>query len=368
MIGSYDVGSLPFDEEAKLNLFLEGASSYLFKPEEKSAVFFEKKVFQAFLDKANAGIEVPNYPQFRDMNSMFLSMIDGIEKIKEGYVEFEKLSLKRDKGNGIIAEVEVIRRKAKELSAELGVPLKIKVCITGPYTLSSLFLYKNGETFLNLAEVLAKIVEINTFNNKHCRTEIVSLDEPTFGFIDDPLLDYGSPGREKLLKAWDKIFHTARVKGAKTCIHLHNTSDSLFWEVGSLQILESHVNDNLYKEKTVKKKLEEKDKFLKASICITDFDQLIRIHTKTHSTENLTQLDLNKYVAEAWKNIRSGKLDPTIFLEETETMRKRLKTIVQLFGAEKVLYAGPECGLRSFPSYNCAIECLRRTVNVVKTI
>jgi len=366
MISSYDVGSLPFDEENKLNLFLEGAFSYLFNPEEKSAVFFEKKVLQAFLDKLNAGIEVPNYPQFRDMNSMFLSMINGIEKIKEGYVEFEKLSLKRDKGNGVIPEVEVIRRKAKELSAELGTPLKIKICITGPYTLSSLFLYKNEETFLKLAEVLARIVEINTFSDKHCKTEIVSLDEPTFGFIDDPLLDYGSPGREKLLKAWDKIFHVAHVKDAKTCMHLHNTSDNLFWETNYLQILESHVNDNLYRNKTVKKKLEEKDKFLKASICITDFDQLIRIHAKTHSTENLTQLDLNKYVAEAWKNIRSGKLDPTIFLEETETMRKRLRNVIQLFGEERVLYAGPECGLRSFPSYNCAIEYLQRTANAVK--
>ncbi len=367
MISSYDVGSLPFDEENKLNLFLEGAFLYLSKPEERSAVFFERKVFQAFLDKLNAGIEVPNYPQFRDMNSMFLSMIDGIEKIKEGYVEFEKLSLKRERGNGVIPEVEVIRRKARELSAELGTPLKIKICITGPYTLSSLFLYRNEETFLKLAEVLAKIVEINTFSDKHCKTEIVSLDEPTFGFIDDPLLDYGSPGREKLRKAWDKIFHAAQVKDAKTCMHLHNTLNKLFWEVDSLQILESHVNDDLYRNKTVKKKLEEKDKFLKASICITDFDQLIALYAECHSAGKLNQLELDTYVAEAWKNIRLGKLDPTIFLEETETMRKRLRNVIQLFGEERVSYAGPECGLRSFPSYDCAIEYLQRTANAVKT-
>jgi len=47
-------------------------------------------------------------------------------------------------------------------------------------------------------------------------------------------------------------------------------------------------------------------------------------------------------------------------------MKKRLKKIQETFGAERVPYAGPECGLGGFPSYGVAIEYLRRVTDVVK--
>ena len=54
----------------------------------------EKLIVESFLDKILAGIDVPNYPQFRDMNEMFLEIIGEIEKIREGYVETGSLCLK----------------------------------------------------------------------------------------------------------------------------------------------------------------------------------------------------------------------------------------------------------------------------------
>jgi len=45
-----------------------------------------------------------------------------------------------------------------------------------------------------------------------------------------------------------------------------------------------------------------------------------------------------------------------------------LVKIVENFCENRVLYAGPECGLRSFPTYESAIECLRRVSQAAKSV
>ena len=75
MIKSCDSGSLPLIANEKKSL--EGATSSKGSASE-SAKYFEKKVTESLLDKFEAGIDVPHYPQFRDMNEMFLEMIDGL--------------------------------------------------------------------------------------------------------------------------------------------------------------------------------------------------------------------------------------------------------------------------------------------------
>jgi len=45
-------------------------------------------------------------------------------------------------------------------------------------------------------------------------------------------------------------------------------------------------------------------------------------------------------------------------------MGLRLRRAVERFG-ERVAYAGPECGLRGFPTYESALECLRRVARAV---
>lgn len=363
MIQSYDVGSMPFQNN--LDKYLEGANGFKLELSESFATYFERKVFEAFIDKLNAGIDIPNFPQFRDMNNMFLSMIDGIEKVeKTSYVITGDLRLKT--GKGVLPEVAVIQKNSKEIYSRLGNPFKLKVCATGPYTLASLFHYKTSETFQRLGDVLAQIVRANIFNNKHNRVVLVSLDEPAFGLLDDPLIDVGSHGRESLLKAWETIFHAAKARAAQTCIHLHSTADQLFWEIASLDIVESHTNDSLYQMDSTKKLLEEKDKFLKASLCVTNFDQLIENNILADSEMKLGDFTLDEKVAEFWKLIQNGKLNPTMFLEDVKIMEKRLENIVKRFGVERVPYAGPECGLKGFPTYVCALEYLRRVSMVIK--
>jgi methionine synthase II (cobalamin-independent) len=209
-------------------------------------------------------------------------------------------------------------------------------------------------------------VENSIFNDKHGRISLVSVDEPVFGLQDDPLIDFGSGGRESLRKAWESIFHKVRSKNAQTVMHLHSTTDELFWDVASLEIIDSHVDDPLHQMEKTKEKLESTDKFLKASIAFSEFDNLIRRRIISNSREKLTEISTNEKIAETWKGIGHGRIDPETFLEDVEVMKGRLLEVVGRFGVERVPYAGPECGLKGFPTYKSAVECLRRVSSALE--
>lgn len=361
MVKSLDEGSLPFVGD--FQKFLEGASNYG-RAVNDSTKFFEEKVKDGFFDKVEAGIDVPNYPQYRDVDQVFFGVIEGIEKIEGGYIETAVLTLKE--GRSAIPEVSVLKDNSQEIYEKLGEPFKLRVCMIGPYTMASRFAYKDKNTVTRLGNVLAQMVETNVFNSKHGSVVLVSVEEPVFGFIDDPLLDRGSEGRENLLRAWESIMNKAGAKGVQTCLHLHNTSDELFWEAKSLNIIESHVSDSFYQAKRTKERLESTDKFLKASIAVTDFDQLIRDKIIVTSKQKLNETSINEKIAETWKNLSKSQIDPTIFVEDHELMKERMVKIVEHFGSNRVPYAGPECGLRGFPTYESALECLRRVAKAAK--
>ena len=364
MIKSCDAGSLPFVGD--IEKFLEGATRFGFHPVEDSVKFFEKMVVEGFLDKVGVGIDVPNYPQFRDMSEMFLAMVDGVERVKGGYLETKILSVKADRSH--IPEVMVIEKNSHMIYEKKGGPFEVKVCVTGPYTLSSLFLHRDNEIFSRLGNTISQIVENNVFSEKRGKVGLIALDEPVFGLQDDPLIDFGSKGRENLRKAWESVFHKAKSKNAQTLLHLHNTADELFWDIKSLDVIDSHVDDPIYQMKKTKEGLESTDKFLKASISVADFDTLIKKRIITTSRQEMTELAINERIAEAWTGITSRKTDPEIFLEKLDIMKKRLVEIVDRFGIERVLYAGPECGLKGVPTYKCALECLRRVSSAVKSV
>jgi len=261
----------------------------------------------------------------------------------------------------------VIKRNSQMIRENKGKPFQVKVCVTGPYTLSSLFIHRDNKIFRRLGNTISQIVENNIFSGKHGSASLVQVDEPVFGMLDDPLIDYGSEGRENLRKAWEAIFQKVKSKNVQALLHLHNTADELFWEVESLNIIDSHTDDPIYQMKKTKERLEATDKFLKASISIADFDTLIKKRIITTSRQKMTEPAINEKIAEAWTNINSQKTDPEIFLENVDLMEKRLVEIVRRFGVERVPYAGPECGLKGFPTYECALKCLRRVSNAVKT-
>jgi len=356
LIQSCDVGSLPAVEG--LDKLLEGANHFTASLKDDSAKFFEQTVVNAFIDKLNAGIVVPTFPQFRDMSEMFLSSFEGLEKIEGGYIKTGRLTLKSEQDR--LPEVVAIERNAEKIYEQTAKSFQLRICITGPYTLASFLHYKNSQTYRQLGQVLSETVEKNIFAVKQGKVALVTMDEPLFGLVDDPLIDRGTEGRENLLAAWESILSKARSKKVETCIHLHCTSDDLFWAIQSLRIIESHVDDPLYQMKTTNRRLEKEDKLLKASIAIADFDQLIK--------KGLNSAASDAAVADAWKKISKGALNPELFLETVDVMKKRLMQIIERFGVERVRFAGPECGLRGFPTYASAIECLKRVSKAVNSI
>ncbi len=356
MIKSCDSGSLPGVGSAEQ--FLDGANRFSLDQKDELAEHFEKRVVESFLDKIRVGIQVPNYPQFRDMNEMFLSVMEGIEKIKGGYLETAVPSLKQNRSK--IAEVFALEKNAQMIQEQAGEPFEVRVCVTGPYTLASFFPYKDEGTFSRLGNVITQLLEQNLFSNKHGKTSLVSVDEPSFGLMDDPLIDFGSRGRENLLSAWETIFRKIKSKNAQAMIHLHSTANSLFWDADFLDVIDSHVDDPLIRMRITGGLLESRDKFLKASITINDFDKLIKGKIAADSQEKLAESDLNERVADAWTDIKHERVNPASFLETVDTMKRRLANVVDRFGTERVLYAGPECGLKGYPTYETAMECLRR--------
>src|SRR3989337_1558249 len=170
------------------------------------------------------------------MTEKFFDMIEVLEKTKEGYMETAPLNLKA--GRSTIPEASAIRNSSQEIYEKLGDPFKLRICVTGPYTLASLFAYKDKGIFARLGNLLTKVLEANIFSSKHGRVQLVSIDEPVFGLVDDPLLDRGSESRENLLKTWEVMAQMIEAKGATSVLHLHATLDELFWEVKALSIIE----------------------------------------------------------------------------------------------------------------------------------
>jgi 5-methyltetrahydropteroyltriglutamate--homocysteine methyltransferase len=368
MIKTCDVGSMPFHGNFKR--FLKGVQSIdplmeLLHVDKnvKERKYFEEKVVQNFIDKMRIGIDIPSYPQFRDMNEMFFNITQGIKKSKRGYEVVDKLTVK--KRHISIPEVHVIRQKMRKISQIIDKPVKVKLCVTGPYTLSSSCVNKNADVIKWFGEVIVQIIEENCFKGKHGGILLVSIDEPVFGMVDDPQLDVGSSSREMLIKTWETIFHKIKVKKIQSCLHLHNTTNETFWGIKSLDIVESHVNDSLYTSEETKLLLEKEDKYLKASISITLFDDLIR--KKIEATmRQINESEVNQKIADIWTEIQKGRLATTGYIETPELMKKRLLQIINRYGMDRVPYAGPECGLKSFPTYSSAIECLRRVVKATQ--
>ena len=294
---------------------------------------FKREVVSSFTDKLSCGIDIPTYPQFRDMNKMFIDIISNHKQT--------------------IPEVDIIRENLSVIADKTKLDkFFLRVCITGPYTLSS---ESKDKAFIipKLTDSLCKILDNSLFKSNYCEVKQVCIDEPTFGFMNDPFLDYGTFGREELRSSWERICKVASSKGINAGIHLHNTSDSLFWEVEHLRNIESHVFDSIYTLKSTKKHLEETDKFLKASVAVTKFDDLI-----------VNKVGEDK-LADSWEGINSGIVNPNKFFESKAIMKRRLSKVIVQFGAERIPFFGPECGFKGFPNYKSSLDCLEKISKIL---
>ncbi len=296
----------------------------------------------AMQQKIEAGVDVPNYPQFQDMTRQFLDIINDESKSEEPLVV--------RKENAIIMELSAIEEVGAEYYKKNGKKLNVRVCVTGPV---ELYLKQFGGTaYTDILESFAASVDRfvgNSIDNaKNLKVSTISIDEPSIGINPQIMFNDGD-----ITRALEKAARTAASHNIDTEIHLHSPLHyKLVCNVSSIGVIgvESAANPS-YLDLIDKKDLLEYDKFLRIGVARTDIF-------------NMASVLNEKYGTNVWKE-PSRLNEITTEMETPEIIGKRLEKAYSIFG-DRIKYAGPDCGLGSWPSQEMAAMLLANTGKGIK--
>jgi len=215
----------------------------------------------------------------------------------------------------------------------------LRACVTGPM---ELYLKEVGTTLykdvlLMFAETVKRFAKNSIINSKYLKTEVVSLDEPSFGF-QDISADKGVVS-DVLEKAFD-------FKGVTKQIHFHSPSRvAEILDVKNIDVLSfEYAASPKNIESLSREMLERADKQIRIGIARTDIDSIMaEFYDKGVSKPDMEQL-----------------------VENEETIRKRFMTAKEKYG-DKMTFTGPDCGLGGWPTQEAAQLLLQRTVSAVKS-
>jgi 5-methyltetrahydropteroyltriglutamate--homocysteine methyltransferase len=332
-----DVGSFPLPSSIDRKLFDQAYTQARqaisvgknIKADKLLSERFRNVVVESFRRKCASGLDVINYPQHYDMHRQVTDVIT--QAMESGtYVV--------DRENAVLPEVCVINDEAKRLCEEFGKRISLRVCVAGPF---ELYLKMVGtvchkDVLFMFAETVRRFAENSILNSKFIKTEVLCLDEPSFGFLDV------SGDRDTLLGVLEKAFSLA---GVTKQVHLHSSLRVVdLLDVGGLDVLSLEFAAsprNL--EGLSRKMLEGSDKYVRVGVARTDIDSIR---------------------AELYDK---GVVNPSAdqFVEAEETMRRRFNLAKERYG-DRLLFAGPDCGLGGWPSQEAAELLLKRTVRAVK--
>jgi methionine synthase II (cobalamin-independent) len=375
-----DVGSFPL--QANLERYMLGATQVEKSSGEVTtdeAEYFITQHNSVFRSKAEAlGPEnaVVTYAQCRGMIDQFLLPVfhhvlkqDGLQAeattsfggisrsdaqaVAAGIAVGNRPPSSEDVG---FAEISALRIGVENLCTELGVDrISYKSCITGPLEMSlnlqRLAGFPRGydERLVEyFTEVVRSFVLKSVTASDKLVLETITLDEPAFGLegFGDFFTDTSSDTRlSHLITCWNKIYNVVP-SDVYRGIHLHTSPFERIFE-SDWNLLEAHVGVFVNR-----KWLKDYDKFIRAAIVRTDGP------TMGQSTDIKT----------AWQEIVSGS--HMKYLQPAKEMEKYLRTNIELYGAERVPFAGPECGLGSWDWKNgssmaiATLERMKETLRV----
>ncbi len=294
-------------------------------------------VRDAIVQKIKAGVERPTYPQFRDMIKMFMDPIEDPQRSESPYI------VKAESAR--ILELEALETLGKEMEKE-GKRLRARVCVTGPI---ELYLARFGATdyvdiLENLATSVARFLE-EAKKGRHFEVAVASIDEPSLGISPSVIFD-------------DDQISKALEIAASPCeridceVHLHSPlMAELCSAVPGINVIgvESAANPD-YLKLVDRKVLEDHDSYIRAGIARTDIIALVARMNDRLGT-NL------------WRE--PDRLEREVFAAESaKVMERRLAEAWRLFG-DRVRYAGPDCGLGSWPSQKMAAVCLANCAKAI---
>lgn len=293
---------------------------------------FYEVVTVSFRMKLAAGLDVVNYPQHYDIYEQFT------EPLRKA---MEKGTYMVDEKDAIIPEIYVINQEAKKICEEFSLErIILRTCITGPF---ELYLKEIGtvpyqDVLLMFAETVRRFAKNSLLNSRRVQTEVVSIDEPSFGFREV------SADKDTIMKVLEKAFDFS---SAIKQIHLHSPSritDLL--EVKNIDVVSiEYAASPKNLEFVSKSSLEKADKQIRVGISRTDIDTIMaELHEKGITKPQVWQI-----------------------VEDEHTIKRRFEKAKERFG-EKITFTGPDCGLGGWPNQEAAQLLLKRTVNAVKQL
>ncbi len=290
---------------------------------------FCKVIIDSFKKKLATGLDVATYPQ----------QLDGLKQVSGAIHEaMAKGTFVVEENQAILPEVYLIREEAKNLSEEFEKKIRLRVSLYGPMEqyLQEIGTLYYGDVLDAFAETIRRFAKNAILDSKYVKTEVVSIDEPSFGFVNI------ATEKSRLSDALEKAFD---FRGAVRQIHLHSSTclpDLLGVkniDVVSFEYAASPKNI----ESVSKHILEVADKHIRVGVSRTDVDTIV---------SELADRGIEK---------------PTIeqIVESEEVIRKRYHTAKAKYG-DLMTFSGPDCGLGGWPSQEAAQLLLKRTVNAIK--
>jgi 5-methyltetrahydropteroyltriglutamate--homocysteine methyltransferase len=290
---------------------------------------FWKVTLDSFKTKVRSGLDVVNYPQ----------QYDGMKQVGDViHVAMNAGSFLVEEKNAVLPEVHVISEEAKSLSEEFGKKILLRVSLFGPMEqyLKEVGTVPYSDVLDNFAETIRRFAKNSVLNTKHIKTEVVSIDEPSFGFMNI------GADNDVLCEVLEKSFN---FQGAVRQIHLHSAArlpDLLC--VKNIDVLSfEYAGSPKNIEAVSKKMLDDADKQIRVGVSRTDIDNIFA--------------ELND----------KGVTKPTVeqLVESEDAIRKRYLAAKEKYG-DKMTFTGPDCGLGSWPSQEAAQLLLERTVEAVR--
>lgn len=333
-----DIGSFPLPATVNRETFnkaYQAARDLIIQGNDPLKDEFVRKNFcevtlDSFRKKLSTGLDVVNYPQ----------QYDGIRQVGDVIRKaMTKGTFTVEEKDAILPEVSLICQESKRLSEEFGKKILLRVSLFGPMEqyLAEIGNIAYGDVLDGFAETIRRFVKNSIVDTKYIKTEVVSIDEPSFGFHNI------SAGSEILKGTLEKAFD---VKGAVRQIHIHSSTrlpDLL--AVTNIDVLSFEYAASPRNIESVSKRiLDSADKYIRVGVSRTDVDMI---------TAELFEQGIQKPTTQQ-------------LVESEATIKKRYLAAKEKFG-DKMTYTGPDCGLGGWPNQEAAQLLLERTVKAVKS-
>jgi len=195
----------------------------------------------------------------------------------------------------------------------------------------------------NFAKSVNAFIKNSLYNTKYLKTAIVSIDEPSFGYVD-----VVNVNDDDIIGIFDKCLEGVDVTSQ---IHLHTLNRATIpLQTKNMDVLTcEYASDN--SNVISKKDLDQYDKFMRVGITRTNINSLMAEALDS----GVSQEDVKSF--EGTMNL----IDPK------ERIEKNLIDALKHY-RDRLRFVGPDCGLSGWYPPQVAYELLHRTYEVIEKV